>query len=86
MPNYIYAIGGRVNEKTRTKLCERYNTLTKNWEKIASMNYARSRCCACNVNNKFIYAFYGTNSYGKSVSSIERFDIIKNEWNVYFNK
>ena len=71
----MYAIGGRVNDKTRTKLCERYNTATRNWEKIPNLNFARSRCCTCVVNNKFIYAFYGTNSFGKSVPSIEKFDM-----------
>lgn len=67
---YVYSIGGKTRENTRTKLNERYNTKTKKWEKIASLNFARSRCGTCMVNNT-IYAFYGTDSYGKSVGTIE---------------
>lgn len=33
-----YAIGGRVDSSTCTRLCERYDTKKKQWEVIASLN------------------------------------------------
>lgn len=79
---YIYAIGGRTNDKTRTKLCERFDSSVKTWEKVSNLNYARSRCAATLYNNNSIYVFYGTNSFGKSVSTIEKLDLNKNEWSI----
>lgn len=40
---YIYAIGGRTDNNVRTKLCERYNLQTSQWEQIEKMDQARAR-------------------------------------------
>ena len=78
----IYAIGGRVDQTVRTKLCERYNVAENKWERIANLNHARSRCAAANFDNKFIYAFFGTDSFDNNVTSIERYSIELNHWDL----
>ena len=61
---YLYAIGGRTNDSTRTKTCERYNIALNKWEKIANLNHARSKCAlAFSIAEQAIYAFFGTDSY-----------------------
>jgi hypothetical protein len=35
---YLYAIGGRTDKSTRTKLCERFNIQTGSWEAIDKLN------------------------------------------------
>jgi hypothetical protein len=61
----IYAIGGLTDDKVKTKLCEKYKMSSNTWENIAMMHYARSRSASLMFNNKFIYTFFGTDSYGK---------------------
>lgn len=76
----IYVVGGRIKDKTRTKLCERYNMRTKQWEKISKLHHARSRPALALFGQQHIYAFYGTDSYNKTMTCIEQYDIINNNW------
>lgn len=78
--SYIYVVGGKTNKDVRTRLCERYSLRRKCWEKVALLNKSRSRCALASFGEKYIYAFYGTNGFGKSESTIERLDIERNEW------
>jgi hypothetical protein len=39
------------------------------------LNFARARAAVCLWKNESLYAFYGTNSTGKSVSTVERLDL-----------
>jgi len=66
----------------KTKICEKYSVKNDTWERIAMMHQARSRTAACLFDRKFIYVFFGTNSYGNNVRTIERYDIEKNQWDI----
>lgn len=61
---YLFVMGGRTDHKVKTKLCERYNIETKQWEDIARMEHAKARpgCCYDSANHT-IYIFFGTDSY-----------------------
>ncbi|KAL4512048.1 hypothetical protein ABPG72_005050 [Tetrahymena utriculariae] len=80
--SYIYAIGGKTNFDTKTKLCERYDVQRNVWESIAPLNQARSRAACCLFNEKYIYAFYGTSSENKSVQTVEKYDLELNKWEI----
>jgi len=80
--SYVYVVGGKTNANVRTRLCERYSFRRKTWEKVAMLNKSRSRCALASFDDKFIYAFYGTNAFGKSEATIEKLDIEHNEWKI----
>ncbi|KRX10195.1 hypothetical protein PPERSA_12153 [Pseudocohnilembus persalinus] len=77
---FIYVIGGRTNNNTKTKLCEKFNIEKKQWVKIRPLQSARSRASTCLVDQRYIYTFYGTNSFQKPNTSIERYDIMTDQW------
>lgn len=73
-------MGGRTKDKIRTKLCERFNLRTLQWDKISKLIHARSRPALSLFNSSHIYAFYGTDSSGKTITCVEQYDINNNTW------
>ena len=84
--NCIYVIGGKTDNQVCTKLCERFNITTSQWETIDQMNYARTRSGVTRFNSlngeTFIYVFFGTDTMKLTNQSIERYSVIFNRWEV----
>ena len=78
---FIYVIGGRTDDKVRTKLCEKYNIEKKKWEPISKMNVgkARASCCYDKMSHS-IYCFFGVGSSLQMLNEVEKYDIVKNNW------
>jgi N-acetylneuraminic acid mutarotase len=79
---YIYALGGRQlldQEPTVTNRCERFDVNTKKWTKIASMNFSRSSHMTVVFGGR-IYVAGGHYYQSTSLTSIESYDAIADEW------
>ena len=61
--------------------CERFSLKNKKWEEIERLNESRLNCASCVAEENYVYAFggYGTDDF---LSSIERFNIELNIWNL----
>jgi N-acetylneuraminic acid mutarotase len=78
LPDGIYAIGG-YNGKEYVSSVEKYDFFSKEWVKIKSMNKARCTLSAvATADFNYIYAIGGFN--GAALSSVERYDIAREEW------
>ena len=78
MPDGLYMIGG-FDGNSYLKSCEKYEFSTKKWKSIAPMLQARSHFSANATSNYcYIYCFGGYD--GKSLNSIERYDVMKQKW------
>ena len=72
----IYSISGN-----NTTQCEKYSLISKNNTLIPSTNFPRINSGICNINNEYIYLFFG-----KISNSIERLYIgKKNNYNCNYN-
>ena len=78
---FIYSIGGQTDNVIKTKLCERYSLNNDKWEKIANLNFAKSKSLTTTFQS-YIYSFYGTNSFGKTIDSIEKYNYEENVWEI----
>ena len=84
LPDGIYAIGG-YNGKDYIGTVERYDLFTNEWTQVRSMN--RPRCTLSAVASpdcQYIYAIGGFN--GAPLSSVEIYDVTKEEWEEMNNK
>lgn len=57
----------------RTRICQKYDSFTDTWEKLACLNTARSKPSVCLFEKQYIYCFYGTNNRGLTETSIEKY-------------
>ena len=81
--NYIYLIGGEKNKK-----CERFNLITKNWEILSDLT-RETESPILYIYKNYLYAFFGINSDGKIINTIERLNLnnTKGNWDrVLYNK
>ena len=76
-PKYVFIVGG-----TGNKTVELYNTETYALTEDSTLNFDRSECSLCLVNNAYLYAFYGFLLHHTFVDSIERCNLLrgKREW------
>lgn len=85
LDGYVYALGGRqLGEMgvTAFNKCERFNLLTKKWERIQSMHFSRSSLLSAVIHNK-IYIAGGYHADGLAIGTIESFDPVSEEWTLY---
>ena len=76
---YIYVFGGRffgANVSNRLANCERYNTKTKKWIMIGSLNIPRAQATAFIAKDK-IYVAQGS----QNNEFLEYYDEKTNKWN-----
>ena len=84
--NYIYVVGGCIDEEGYTTECERLEYKYSNtkssvgWEKIAKLNFAAFAPCLVSYNNRFLFKFGGIMSLNTMNNHIERYDSIGNKW------
>ncbi|CDW73240.1 kelch motif family protein [Stylonychia lemnae] len=78
---FIFALGSRINKQSST--CETYDIQNDTWTKIASLNYGRYYCSACQFNKRFVYVIGGINKNGL-ITQIEKYDSFQNDskWQV----
>jgi len=76
---YIYILGGVDENRKALDCAERYDTVTKCWEILASMPDQRFGCAAGVVGNK-IYVVGGEDVDDNELASTVIFDISKQEW------
>ena len=74
--NYIYLIGGE-----KSKKCERFNLNTKNWEILSDLT-RETQSPILYIYKNYLYAFFGINSDGKIMNTIERLNLnnTKGNW------
>jgi len=77
----LYVIGGTCQGMI-SSTCERYDIRTNEWIEIAPMNKILKDCSVCNFSNRYLFRFYGVNSYGNIDDTIERYDSLKNRWTI----
>ena len=77
--DYLYSLGGKGDGK-RLNVCERYSVLDNKWELAASMKLARAAATACTFDNRLVYCFGGFNAENIIEQSIERYDVVKDQW------
>lgn len=75
----LFVCGGVVKGQI-TNSCERYDTRKDEWMSIAPMGRAVKHPALCLFANRYIFRFFGINSYGIIDQTIERFDGQKNKW------
>nr|CAB3227504.1 calcium/calmodulin-dependent protein kinase II-like [Phallusia mammillata] len=80
LDGFIYAIGG-CGDNGHLSSVERYCPKANKWETVASLCVARSRPCACVVQDK-IFVIGGYN--GGMLKSVEVYDQTENHWAVSF--
>ncbi|XP_041464613.1 kelch-like protein 9 [Lytechinus variegatus] len=74
----IYAVGGRVDDKTSLSAVERYDPCRDVWEAVESLGDPR-RCVAVAAHSNRLYAMGGSGNQ-KISSKVEYFDDDKDEW------
>ena len=82
--NYIYALAGREfgnDQNAIMSKCERFNSYTKKWEAIASLNEKRCSSMASIIENK-IYIVGGYSGNDRRLSSFECYDEVNNMWEI----
>ena len=58
---------------SRIKSCEKYSITKDKMDSFPSLKVSRERCCACLINEKYVYVFFGFDrSKNKFETSIER--------------
>ena len=75
--NYIYVVGGSVDNYNWRTTLQVYNQTTNTWEYKANMAKGRQDLCSVALNGK-IYALGGLNS--TSLNSVEEYDPVTNTW------
>ena len=61
---------------SRTKSCEKYSLTKGKMENFPALKVSRERCCACVINEKYLYVFFGFDrSKNKFETSLERISI-----------
>ena len=76
----IYAIGGSCGRRTM-KSVEKYDSETKQWTYVSSMNFERHKHAACVVDEKIIVVG-GLDGQNDAVYEIECYDPLKNVWSI----
>ncbi|KAJ8029339.1 Kelch-like protein 9 [Holothuria leucospilota] len=74
----LYAIGGRVDDKTSLAEVERYDPFKDKWVAVAPLTDPR-RCVAVTTHDKLLYAMGGSGQ-GKISSRVECYDAVSNTW------
>ena len=77
----IYVIGGKTDNKVKTKLCEAYNLLTNQWEKLPNLNQSRSRAAvAYHEETNAVYAMLGSDGHQLNINTIEKLEMGAQAW------
>lgn len=74
----VYIIGGVTEDRRDTNSVEVMET--NQWREVSSLNQRRSIHSACPIGQNFIFVHGGSDDYAKPLSSIERYDISKDTW------
>lgn len=84
--DFIYVVGGCIDEEGYTAQCERYQ-ISKyfertigEWEKIAPLNSPAYAPCLASLNDRYLYKFGGALNLQEINNSIERYDPNTNQW------
>jgi len=79
MSKNIFIIAGIVNG-ILSNYCERYDIRSNEWLEIAPMNKKLKDVSVCAFNNRYVYRYFGVNSFGMVDNSIERYDAVRDKW------
>lgn len=83
--SFVYVLGGRQLGElgvTAFNKCERFNLLTRKWERIQSMHFSRSSAMTAAIKGK-IYVAGGFHADGLATAAIESFDPVTEEWTLH---
>ena len=77
----IYVFGGDTRSGI-TNRCEVYDCKQNLWSPIMSMHVKRC-CCGVAEYRGDLYVFYGKDSFGRFINSVERYSIRENKWKLF---
>ena len=77
----IYVFGG-ITKLGITDRCEVFDCKENFWDLIEPMHVPRSHCGVAEYRGD-LYVFYGKDSFGRFLNSIERYSIEKNKWKLF---
>ena len=77
----IYVFGGDTRSGI-TNLCEVYDCKLNWWFPIMSMHVKRINCGVAEYRGD-LYVFYGKDSFGRFINSVERYSIRENKWKLF---
>lgn len=78
--NFIYSIGGILNDGKYTDKCERFDIINKNWKSICPLNHCISNMAICIFNNDSIFVFGGKVDDNFLSKSIEKYNVNIDKW------
>lgn len=80
LKDFLYIMGGNIDQTQSTSKCEKYDVFNDKWTEIANLNLPACNFGACTVNNTFIYKFGGKIDDNFLAKTIEKFNPKVNKW------
>lgn len=78
--NFLYVIGGNIDESQTTSKCEKYNIEEDSWNQICNLNIPASNFGVCSFNDSVIYKFGGKIEDNFLNKTIEKYNPNINKW------
>ena len=78
---YVYCVGGCIDGVDPTGRVERFDSISQEWDEVASLREPRYRANAVEFNGKIILAG-GMNRDDQSIKSVEKYDPEIKEWTI----
>lgn len=78
--NYLYAIGGNIEESQTTAKCEKFSINEERWIDVANLNIPSCNHCVCVFNESCLYKFGGKIDDNFLNKTIEKYNQNINKW------